>query len=69
MDKEMRAVVRCLHGIQEELCELREAIQDIGADMSDVEFIHIKGEHINIVEDCDDEYCDSCCDCEDCFEL
>ena len=65
MDSGMRAVVRCLVGIQEELSELRESIQDIGADLSDVEFIHVKGEQIEIVEDCDDE----CCDCEDCFEL
>ena len=63
MDSGMRAVVRCLTGKQEELSELRESIRDIGADLSYVEFIHVKGEQIDIVEDCE------CCDCEGCFEL
>ena len=55
MDKGIRAVVRCLHGIQHELCELREALEDIDT----VEVVYAKEE---IVEECE-------CDCEDCFSL
>lgn len=62
---DLAAVRAALHGLQEELCELREAVQDIEADLSDVEFVYLKGEQLDIVEYCEGE----CCDCEDCFEL
>lgn len=65
MDKGMRAVVRCFDGIQEELCAFRESIEEIYADLSDVEFIHVG----QVVEDCESECEDECCYCEDCFEL
>lgn len=55
MDNELRAVVRCLHGIQHELCELREALEDI--DQIQVVYLNEEPEEL---EDCD---------CEDCLSL
>ena len=56
MDTGLRAIVRCLHGIQYELCELREALQDIDK----VKVVHLNEEPEEL-EDCE-------CECEDCFE-
>ncbi|MCY4073558.1 MAG: hypothetical protein OXG60_19875 [Chloroflexi bacterium] len=42
MDRGTRAVVRCLHGMKHELCELREALQHIGT----VEVVYVKEEPI-----------------------
>ena len=56
MDTGIRAIVRCLHGIQHELCELGEALENVDT----VEIVYL-GEPEEL-EECD-------CECEDCFSL